>query len=128
MFELLAETTTQPSALTGLLPIVLIVGVGYFLMIRPQQRKMRQQRELLNTIEVGDDIVTAAGILGTIVDIDEDTDVITVEIAEGTQIRMLRGGISRRIADDVDEDYGEDEEEHETGGDEADGEEPLTTS
>jgi preprotein translocase subunit YajC len=129
MFELLAQTTTsQPSALTGLLPIVLIVGVGYFLMIRPQQRKMRQQREVLNAIEVGDDIVTAAGILGTIVDIDEDTDVITVEIAEGTQIRMLRGGISRRIADEDDDDYDEDEEEHETGGDEADGGEPLTTS
>jgi preprotein translocase subunit YajC len=106
MFELLAATTTQPTTnpLTAFLPLILIVGVGYFLMIRPQQRKLRAQRELLNELEVGDEVVTAAGILAQIVDIDEDEDVVTVEIAPGTSVRMLRGGISRRIVDEVDDD------------------------
>jgi preprotein translocase subunit YajC len=109
MFELLAATTTQPTTnpLTAFLPLILIVGVGYFLMIRPQQRKLRAQRELLNELEVGDEVVTAGGILAQIVDIDDDEDVVTVEISPGTSIRMLRGGISRRL---VDEDEGDDDD------------------
>jgi preprotein translocase subunit YajC len=80
-------------------------------MIRPQQRKLRAQRELLNELEVGDEVVTAGGILAQIVDIDDDEDVVTVEVAPGTSIRMLRGGISRRLVDEVDEDEDEDEGE-----------------
>ena len=111
MFELLAATTTQPTTtpLTAFLPLILIVGVGYFLMIRPQQRKLRAQRELLNELEVGDEVVTAGGILAQIVDIDEDEDVVTVEVAPGTSIRMLRGGISRRLVDEVDDEDDDDD-------------------
>jgi preprotein translocase subunit YajC len=112
MFELLAQET-QTNPIAAFLPLILIVGVGYFLMIRPQQRKMRAQRELLNQLEVGDEVVTAAGIFGTIVDIDDEDDVLTVEIAPGTSVRMLRGGISRRIVEDdvaLDDDDGEDTE------------------
>jgi preprotein translocase subunit YajC len=111
MFQLLAETTTQQTAnpLTAFLPLILIVGVGYFLMIRPQQRKLRAQRELLSELEVGDEVVTAGGILAQIVDIDDDEDVVTVEVAPGTSIRMLRGGISRRLVDE-DEDDGDDDD------------------
>jgi preprotein translocase subunit YajC len=100
MFQLLAAETQQANPLAAFLPLILIVGVGYFLMIRPQQRKMRAQRELLNQLEVGDEVVTAAGIFGSIIDIDEDDDVLTVEIAPGTNVRMLRGGISRRLSDE----------------------------
>jgi preprotein translocase subunit YajC len=74
---------------------------------------MQAQRELLNQLEVGDEVVTAGGIFGTIVDIDDD-DVITVTIAPGTNIRMLRGGISRRL---VDEDTYEDDEDDENEAD-----------
>ena len=111
MFELLAQESTQSNPLVGFLPLILIVGVGYFLMIRPQQRKLRAQRELLQRIEVGDEVVTAGGIFGTIVDIDEDDDVLTVEIAPGTNIRMLRGGISRRLDEEVVDDDEDDEAE-----------------
>jgi preprotein translocase subunit YajC len=116
MFELLAqESTQQANPLTAFLPLILIVGVGYFLMIRPQQRKLRAQRELLNQLEVGDEVVTAGGIFGLIVDLDDDEDVVTVEIAPGTNIRMVRGGISRRLVDEIDEDDddGEDQDEAE---------------
>jgi preprotein translocase subunit YajC len=91
------------------------MGAGlYFVMIRPQKRRMQAQRELLNQLEVGDEVVTAGGIFGTIVDIDDDDDVITVTIAPGTNIRMLRGGISRRL---VDEDTYEDDEDDENEAD-----------
>ena len=113
MFQLLAAETQSANPLTAFLPLILIVGVGYFLLIRPQQRKMRAQRELLDRIQVGDEVVTAGGIFGSIVDIDEEDDVISVEVAPGTTIRMLRGGISRRLVDDVDEAYDEDDDEEE---------------
>jgi preprotein translocase subunit YajC len=115
MFQLLAAETQQANPLAAFLPLILIVGVGYFLMIRPQQRKMRAQRELLNQLEVGDEVVTAAGIFGSIIDIDEDDDVLTVEIAPGTNVRMLRGGISRRLSDEDDtpDDGYEDDDEAE---------------
>jgi preprotein translocase subunit YajC len=113
MFELLAQETTQANPLTPLL-LFGIMGAGlYFVMIRPQKRRMQAQRELLNQLEVGDEVVTAGGIFGTIVDIDDD-DVITVTIAPGTNIRMLRGGISRRL---VDEDAYEDDEDDENEAD-----------
>ena len=113
MFQLLAaETTTQANPLTPLL-LFGVMGVGlYFVMIRPQKRRLQAQRELLNQLEVGDEVVTAGGIFGSIVDIDDDDDVITVTIAPGTNVRMLRGGISRRIVDeDAYEDDGDDENE-----------------
>jgi len=113
MFQLLAETTTtQASPLTPLL-LFGVMGAGlYFVMIRPQKRRMQAQRELLNQLQVGDEVVTAGGIFGTIVDIDDDEDIITVTIAPGTDVRMLRGGISRRLVDEdaYEDDVGEDDE------------------
>ncbi len=113
MFELLAaETTSRGSLLTPLL-LYGIVGVGlYFVMIRPQKRKLAAQRDLLSGLEVGDEVVTAGGMLGSIVDIDEVDDVVTLAIAPGTNVRMLRGGISRRVVDeddDADADAGDDD-------------------
>jgi len=90
--------------LTLALPLVLMGGVFYFLLIRPQQRRMRQQQALLNSVEVGDDVVTTSGIFGRVTDIDEDEGSITVEIAAGTQVRMLKQGIARRLSDEVYED------------------------
>ena len=105
MFQLLAATSSQPANPLGTLVfIVPMFAIGYLLLVRPQKRRLQAQRELLNALEVGDEVVTAGGILGQIVDIDEDDDVVTVEIAPGTRIRMLRGGISRRLEDEVDDD------------------------
>jgi preprotein translocase subunit YajC len=119
MFELLAqETTAQPNPLAPFLMFA-IIGVGlYFVMIRPQKRKMQMQRDLLNQLEVGDEVVTAGGIFGQILDIDDDEDVVTVEIAPGTSIRMLRGGISRRLADDDEGDDGFDPDDEDEDQDE----------
>ena len=90
---------------------VLIGGVFYFLLIRPQQRRAKAQQALVRSAEVGDEIVTTSGIFGTIFDIDEEDDVLTVEIAPGTRIRMVRAGIGRRITEDDEyEDYDEDDD------------------
>jgi preprotein translocase subunit YajC len=79
--------------------------------MRSQKRKLQAQQALQQQAEVGDEILTTSGIYGTIVESDDDEGTVVVEIAPGTRIKMVRAGISRRLADDfeVDEDDVEDE-------------------
>jgi preprotein translocase subunit YajC len=118
MVQFLAQSSGG-SSYAGLLIPVLLLGVFYFLLIRPQQRRAKEQQALIRSVEEGDEIVMTSGIIGTIVAIDEDDDTLTVEIAPGTQVRILRAGVGRRLtADDEDyddEDYDEDEDGDEGG-------------
>lgn len=109
MFSILAQAEEGGSSLVAFLPLLLMGGVFYFLLIRPQQRRSKAQQALVRSVDVGDEIVTTAGILGTITDIDDDEDVLTVEIAPGTKIRMVRGGIARRLTEDYDVDEDDDD-------------------
>lgn len=103
MFEFLAqESQGGGNALVAFLPLLLMGGVFYFLLIRPQQRRAKAQRALLGSVEVGDEIVTTAGVFGTVTAIDEVDDVVTVEIAPGTRVRMVRAGIGRIVIDEED--------------------------
>jgi len=118
MFELLAQESQTSNPLIGLLPLLLIGGVFYFLLIRPQQRRAKAQQALVGSVEVGDEIVTTAGVFGTIREIDDVLDVITVEIAPGTNVRMMRAGVGRVV---VDEDAVGDDEPEELDADVPDG-------
>ena len=81
--------------------LIFVVPFGLlFLFMRNQQRRVRQQQALQQAAEVGDEVLTTAGIFGTIVDEDEDEGTVTVEIAPGTRIRMVRSGIARRLTED----------------------------
>jgi preprotein translocase subunit YajC len=102
MLELLAQDSQGGSSLVAFLPLLLMGGVFYFLLIRPQQRRARAHQALLRSVEVGDEIVTTAGVFGTIVAIDDESDVITLEIAPGTRIRMVRAGVGRIVGDEPD--------------------------
>jgi preprotein translocase subunit YajC len=104
---LAASDSGSGGSLLGLsLPLLMIVGF-YFLLIRPQRAKQRAQQALLSALEVGDEVMTTGGIFGTLVEIDEEEGVVTVEIAPGTRVRMLRQGISQRFVEDQ---YAEDED------------------
>jgi preprotein translocase subunit YajC len=102
---LLAQDSAQGGGSLAALALPLLMLVGfYFLLIRPQRNKQRAQQAMLSALEVGDDVMTSGGIFGTVIDIDEDEGVVTVEIAPGTQVKMLRQGISQRFVEDDDED------------------------
>ena len=73
--------------LMSLLPLVLIFAVFYFLMIRPQQTKMKQHREMIESLKKGDQIVTAGGIVGKVVRVDADDSTLMVEIAPNFRSR-----------------------------------------
>lgn len=91
-----------------LVPLLLMGGLFYFMLIRPQRRRAQAQQRLLSSLEVGDEIMTGGGIFGTIKEIDDDEDTVTVEIAPGIDIRMVRRAIAQKLVED--EDF-EDEEE-----------------
>jgi preprotein translocase subunit YajC len=81
-------------------PFLLLAGtflLMWVLFILPQQRRMRSHRELVGSLEVGDDVMTTAGMYGTITAIDEDDDVVHLEIAPGTVVRFARGAVAQRL-------------------------------
>ncbi|WP_089296947.1 preprotein translocase subunit YajC [Actinoplanes regularis] len=77
------------------LPFILIIGVMYLLVIRPQQKRRREAMELQNKLGAGDEIVTIGGLHGTVVSVEDD--VVTLEIAPDVQVRFARQAISRVI-------------------------------
>ena len=85
------------SALGGLIPLILIFVAFYFFAIRPQQKRAKAQRELVNSIGVGDRIVTLGGIHGRVESLDDDT--IRLEISPGTTITIVRSAVGRRVVD-----------------------------
>ncbi len=77
----------------GMLPLVLIFAVFYFLLIRPQQKKAKFHREMLGMINRGDKIITNGGIMGTVTKVISDSE-LAVEIAEGIKVRVQRSMIA----------------------------------
>jgi len=91
-----AQAAGQAGGVAGgieaFLPLILIFVVFYFLMIRPQQKRMKQHKEMLSQLRRGDRVVTAGGILGTISKVVDDKEVV-VEIADDVRVRVLRATI-----------------------------------
>ena len=85
------------SGFEALLPLVLIFVVFYFLLIRPQQKKMKAHKEMLGMVRRGDKIVTGGGIIGTVTRVIDDNE-LTVEISKGVRVKVQRGTISGIIA------------------------------
>lgn len=86
-----------------LVPLVLL-GLMWVVLIRPQQQRVRQQRELIASLEVGDEVVTAGGVMGRVVSLDDDE--MSLEVAPGTTMRFIRMAVTSRVkepAEDVDE-------------------------
>ena len=77
------------SGLEALLPLVLIFVVFYFLLIRPQQKKVKQHKEMLSAIRRGDKVVTGGGIMGIVTKVNDDNEV-TVEITKDIKVRVRR--------------------------------------
>lgn len=78
----------QPSLFEMALPFIVMLGVFYFLILRPQSRRVKEHETLLKGIKRGDQVITASGILGTV---DGMTDaIVTLEIANGVKAKFLR--------------------------------------
>ena len=79
--------------LTSLLPFVLIFVIMYFLILRPQQKRVKQHSEMVKNVRRGDTVVTNGGLIGKVTKVIDD-DQIEIEIADDVRIRQLRGMLS----------------------------------
>ncbi len=90
--------------------ILLLLGALWLLLIRPAQRRQKQQKELLSQVEVGDEIVTAGGLYGTVKEVHDDE--VRLEIAPAVEVRLARRAIGGVVSEpDEGEDDAEDEPE-----------------
>jgi preprotein translocase subunit YajC len=76
----------------GLIPIILMFVIFYFLLIRPQQKRTKEHREMIANLKKGDRIVTSGGLFGRITGMDEAT--LTVEIADKVRVKLARGNVA----------------------------------
>ncbi len=84
-------------ALTSLLPLVLIFVVFYFLLIRPQQKKVKEHKAMVEALRRGDRVVTGGGLIGTVSKVINDGEV-QVEIAEGVRVRIVRSMVQEVLS------------------------------
>ena len=86
----------------------LLVAIFYFMLIRPQRRRVQAHKQLIDSVEVGDEVVTIGGAHGIVKAMgDED---VRLEVAPGTEIRFIKSAIARRVSEDLDEPVVLDEE------------------
>ncbi|MCX6421556.1 MAG: preprotein translocase subunit YajC [Actinobacteria bacterium] len=84
-------------SLITFLPIILIIGVFYLLVMRPQQKKRKALQEKLSTVRPGDKIMTTAGVFGTVASVGDDK--FDLEIAPGVRVTMLKAAISQIVTE-----------------------------
>ncbi len=87
-----AGAAPSGGGLASLIPLVLIFGAMYFLMIRPQQKKMKMHQAMVEALGKGDEVTTNGGILGKIISLDDSF--VSVEIAQNVTIKIQRGAIA----------------------------------
>ena len=87
----------QGGGIAGFLPLIAIVVIFYFLLIRPQTKRSREHKTLLSTLRKGDKVVTNSGMYGTIVGMDEKENKVVLKVAENVKIEFLKSSIAGRV-------------------------------
>ncbi len=91
--EAVASTTSQASTFTQLIPLILIIAVFYFFMIRPQQKRAKEHRNMINAVKKGDYILTTGGIFATVIKSTPEENFVIAEIAENVRVKLKRDTI-----------------------------------
>ena len=94
-----AAAPGAPSAISTLLLPVMLIVVFYFLLIRPQQKKAKEHRAMVEALAVGTEVVTGGGVLGKVTVVGEQF--VTVEIADGINVKVQRASISAVLPKDT---------------------------
>jgi preprotein translocase subunit YajC len=94
-----AAPSASPSMVSTLLLPVMLIVVFYFLLIRPQQKKQKEHRAMVDTLAVGSEIVTGGGMLGKVTELGEQF--VTIEIAHGVQVKIQRHSIGAVLPKDT---------------------------
>lgn len=78
-------------------PLILIFGIMYFLLIRPQQKKVKEHQAMIAAVRRGDQVVTAGGLIGKVTKVKEDNE-LEVELAQGVKVRVVKTTLSQVIS------------------------------
>lgn len=84
----------EGGAIAQFLPLILIFAIMYFLLIRPQQKKMKQHQAMVDAVRRGDQVITQGGMIGKVTKVKDDGE-IEVEIADGVKVRVVKSTISQ---------------------------------
>ncbi|PJE27057.1 protein translocase subunit yajC [Pseudooceanicola antarcticus] len=87
----------ETNAMAQFLPLILIFAIMYFLLIRPQQKKMKEHKAMVEGVRRGDQVITQGGIIGKVSKVKEDGE-IEVEIAEGVKVRVIRSTLAQVVS------------------------------
>ncbi|MEM8729805.1 MAG: preprotein translocase subunit YajC [Pseudomonadota bacterium] len=85
------------SAFAQFLPLILIFAIMYFLLIRPQQQKVKQHKAMVEALRRGDQVVTQGGLIGKVAKVKDDNEV-EVELTEGVKVRVVRSTIAQVLS------------------------------
>jgi preprotein translocase subunit YajC len=104
--EVLVEDSVPKSmfsreTLVNLLPLIVIFGIFYFFIIRPQLKKQKEQAELINTLKKGDQVIAAGGIIGRIIR-EKDKNTFLIEVSKDVQMEVLKSSVASLIHKAVD--------------------------
>ncbi len=92
-----ASAAATGSVIAQFIPLILIFGIMYFLLIRPQQKKLKDHRAMVEGVRRGDQVVTSGGIIGKVSKVKDDGEV-EVEIADGVRVRVVKSTISQVLS------------------------------
>jgi len=96
-FAQAAENATAAApdfSFTSFVPLILIFAVFYFLIVRPQTKKMKDHQAMVNNLKVGNKVVTNGGIIGVVKDVNEKENQVEIEIADGVNIKILKNFVT----------------------------------
>lgn len=91
------STSSLNSIFTNLAPLLLISAIFYFLVIRPQQTKLREHQKRLGQLKKGDKILTSGGIIATVFKIESESEILLAEISKDVKVKVKKGTISQII-------------------------------
>ncbi|SFR10855.1 preprotein translocase subunit YajC [Poseidonocella sedimentorum] len=84
----------EGNAIAQFVPLILIFAIMYFLLIRPQQKKMKEHQRMVSSLRRGDQIVTQGGLIGKVSKVKEDGELL-VDIADGVQVRVVQSTVAQ---------------------------------
>lgn len=103
--EIATPAAATPEALTpsgmvadNLMMLALLFGIFYFILIRPQQKRIKAHRDLLGGLKKNDKVITNGGLIGSVVKFDGD-DVVVIEVAQGVRVRIAKAAIAEVTSD-----------------------------
>lgn len=95
-----AAAAAPTNSLTSFIPLILIFGIFYFLIIRPQSKKMKEHQALVNGLKNGNKVITSGGIIGVVKNVLTKENQVEVEIAEGVIVKILKNHVADLVKDE----------------------------